>query len=81
MAALADSVNGTGRTARANVAPTLIASLHPALTLLSAKDESLLRNAVVTLPLLGTGIPLELSYLFGSVMSRTCTRRHCSFRP
>ena len=68
LAALADSINETGRMARANVSLTLIGALYLALTLLTAKDENLLRNAVVALPQLEAGISLKLSYLFGPVV-------------
>lgn len=68
LAELADSINETGRMARANVSLTLIGALYLALTLLSAKDENLLRNAVVTLPQLETGISLKQSYLFAPVV-------------
>ena len=68
IAALAESVNETARMARVNGWLTLAVALYLALTLLSATDENLLRNAVVTLPQFETGISLELSYLFAPVV-------------
>lgn len=68
LTSLADSINETARMARANVSLTLIGALYLALTLLSAKDENLLRNSVVTLPQFEAGISLELSYLFAPVV-------------
>ena len=65
---LAESINETGRMARVNVSLTLIGALYLALTLLSAKDENLLRNAVVTLPQFETGISLQLSYLIAPLV-------------
>ena len=46
LVALADSINETGRMARANVSLTLIGALYLALTLLSTNDENLLRKAL-----------------------------------
>ncbi len=53
---------------RVNGSLTLIGALYLTLTLLSARDVNLFRNAVVTLPQLETGISLELSYLFAPIV-------------
>ncbi|MDE0697825.1 MAG: pentapeptide repeat-containing protein [Boseongicola sp.] len=68
LAALAESINETGRMARANVTLTLVVALYLAVTLLSAKDENILRDSVVALPRLEAGISLKLSYIFAPVV-------------
>ena len=65
---LSETVNETARMARVNVSLVLIAALYLALTLLSATDENLLRNSIVTLPQLQTGISLKLSYIFAPIV-------------
>ena len=65
---LSETVNETARIARVNVSLVLIAALYLALTLLSATDENLLRNSIVTLPQLQTGISLKLSYIFAPIV-------------
>ncbi len=64
LSALAASANETARMARVNVSLTLIVALYLTLSLLSATDENLFLNALVTLPQLQTGVSLEQSYLF-----------------
>ena len=68
LVALAESVNETARMARVNISLALIVALYLTLTLLTATDENLLRNSVVTLPQLETGISLEVSYLFSPIV-------------
>lgn len=67
LAELAQSANETARMARFNVSLSLLVALYLTLTLLSTSDESLLRNAVVTLPQFEAGISLERSYLFAPI--------------
>ena len=66
--ALAESANETARMARVNVSLTLVAALYLTLTLLTATDENIVRNTVVTLPQLGTGVSLKISYIFAPVV-------------
>ena len=68
LSALAESSNETARMARVNISLTLTVALYLALTLLTTTDENLLRNTLVTLPHLQTGIPLDLSYLFAPLV-------------
>ena len=60
---LAESVNETARMARVSVSLTLFVALYLALTLLTATDQNIARDAKVELPQLGTGISIQLSYL------------------
>ena len=66
--ALAESANETARMARVNVSLTLIVALYLTLTLLTASDENIVRNTVVTLPQFETGVSLKLSYLFAPIV-------------
>ena len=61
---LADSVNDTSRMARTSLMLVLIVSMYLMLTLVTATDENLLRNSVVTLPQTNTGISIAQSYIF-----------------
>ena len=65
---LSESVNETARIARISLSLTLIAALYLTLTLLSATDENMFRNTIVTLPRLETGISLERSYLYAPML-------------
>ena len=66
--ALAESANETARMARVNVSLTLIGALYLMLTLLTATDENLLKDSIVTLPQFEIGISLSSSYLFGPIV-------------
>ena len=61
---LTESINDTARVSRSILFLLLLAALYLGLTLLSATDENLLRNSIVTLPQFQTGISLERSFLF-----------------
>ena len=61
---LVRSVNETSRILRAAVAAMLLVGLYLGLTLLTASDENLLRNAVVALPQMRVGLTLEDIYTY-----------------
>ena len=61
--ARSDSINDSARMARTSLSLLLLVALYIVLILFSASDENLLRNVIVVLPNLKTGISIEISYI------------------
>ena len=65
---IAESVNESARRTQVSLSIMLLASIYLYFTILSATDENLLRNSVVRIPQLNTGISIVNSYTFGPLI-------------